>query len=102
MKKNDVLNKLIYPSLKEVLVDSDKFIEESYKNTETFTLIGSSSLLDSMDLVTLIINIEEKIFNLMNLSITLANEKAMSRKNSPFKTVETLAEYITEILENNK
>ncbi len=57
-------------------------------------LFGRESELDSLGLVNLIINIEEKVNEVYNTSITIANEKAMSQKNSPFRTVETLAEYV--------
>ena len=44
------------------------------------------------------VSLEQTINEKYNKEITVANEKAMSRKNSPFKTVESLAKYIEELL----
>lgn len=57
-------------------------------------LFGRESELDSLGLVNLIIGVEESVNEIYSTSITIANEKAMSQKHSPFRTVETLAEYV--------
>ena len=54
--------------------------------------------LDSLGLVNLIVNVEEKINSEYDTSIVIADEKAMSQKNSPFKSIDTLAEYIMILL----
>ncbi len=55
-----------------------------------------------MGLVNLLVCIEERIEDEYNLSVTLADEKAMSRKNSPFRTISTLCEYINEVIKEDK
>lgn len=67
--------------------------------TSKTKLYGEKSVLDSIGLVYLITNIEEKISNEFLKNIVLADEKAMSQKTSPFRDVETLAKYIQNILE---
>jgi len=62
-------------------------------------LFGSNSKLDSLGLINLIVAIEEKIEEEYDVNITLADEKAMSQMDSPFKTVESLVNYICSILE---
>jgi hypothetical protein len=42
--------------------------------------------------------IEEKIFDNFGTTITLADEKAMSQHNSPFRSIKTLADYINKLL----
>jgi acyl carrier protein len=74
----------------------------SFTISPSLELIGKNSELDSMSLVTLILDIEEKINAKYNILITLANEKAMSSNNSPFKTVDTLTNYIKTLLQANK
>ena len=64
-------------------------------------LFGRSGKLDSMGLVTLIVTTEQKIEEELGVSITIADERAMSQKNSPFKTIGTLAEYTLLLLEEN-
>ena len=56
-------------------------------------LFGEDGLLDSMGLVTLVIAIEQAIEDAYGESVALADEKALSQANSPYRTVETLVEY---------
>ncbi len=62
-------------------------------------LFGEGGVLASVDFVTLVLDIEEAVEDATGQSITLADERAMSQKHSPFRTVGTLADYITSLLE---
>lgn len=64
-------------------------------NADTKLYSGLGGLLDSLALVNLITDLEESISGELNIELTLADEKMMSLKNSPFKDVRTLAKYIT-------
>ena len=57
-------------------------------------LLGPRSVLDSLHLVSLLINIEREIEDSLGVALTLANERALSMKESPFRTIESLASYI--------
>ena len=57
-----------------------------------------NNTIDSISLVTLISLVEEAIEDEFDVQIIIADEKAMSQKNSPFLTVGTLAAYVTEQL----
>tara|TARA_B100001146_G_C15963028_1_gene340659 strand:- start:151 stop:459 length:309 start_codon:yes stop_codon:yes gene_type:complete len=61
-------------------------------------LSGSDDKLDSLGLVNLIVAIEQNIEDEFEVSITIADERAMSQKHSPFKTVGSLADYIEMLL----
>ena len=63
-------------------------------------LFGHDSLLDSLGLVNLIITVEGLITDKFDLNITIVNEKAMSQKNSPFKSVQTLSDFILTLIES--
>ena len=65
-------------------------------NSDTL-LFGSDSVLDSMGLVNVVIDIES-IFQAQGHNIALTSERAMSRRNSPFRTVSTLADFIAELI----
>ena len=67
------------------------------KSTETI-LFGKSGILDSLGLVNFIVSTEQKIEEEFGTTISLTDEKAMSQKNSPFKSIGTLADYIISIL----
>ena len=85
----------------EVLVELNEELENENLNNPTSEtkLYGGSGALDSLALVSLIIDLEERITAEFNKDIVLADEKAMSQKTSPFRTVESLTEYITKLLE---
>ena len=57
-------------------------------------LLGPKSVLDSLHLVSLLINIEREIEDTLGVTLTLANERALSMKESPFRTIESLTSYI--------
>lgn len=56
-------------------------------------LFGKDGLLDSMALVSLVIAVEQQIADKYGKGVALADEKALSQRSSPYRTVETLAEY---------
>ena len=57
-------------------------------------LLGSQSVLDSMRLVSLIIAIEREMEEASGVALTLADERALSMKESPFRSIQSLADYI--------
>ena len=61
-------------------------------------LFGDGSNLDSLGLVTLLIDIEDSLAD-HGCHVSLMDEKAMSRKRSPFRSVESLAQYIADLVE---
>tara|TARA_B100001250_G_scaffold395204_1_gene399874 strand:+ start:687 stop:998 length:312 start_codon:yes stop_codon:yes gene_type:complete len=92
---NKVLNMifLAIDEMNEVLTPK----EQLTKSEET-VLYGSEGKIDSLGLINLIIMVEQNIEDEFNHTITLANEKAMSQKHSPFRTIGTLADYIDMLL----
>jgi acyl carrier protein len=64
-------------------------------------LYGKSSKLESIDLVTLMIEVEEKIKEEFGIPITIANERAMSQEDSPFLSIGSLTDFIAELLKEN-
>lgn len=74
---------------------ADKGLEKS----PTTPLFGQQSHLDSLGLVSLIVGVEQGVADEFGSEITLADDRAMSRSASPFRTVDTLVDYIVERLE---
>ena len=64
-------------------------------------IFGKNGKLDSLGLVNIIVTVEEKVEDKTGRSIVLADERAMSQEQSPFRTVETLSEYIVMLLNDN-
>ncbi len=65
-------------------------------------LFGEGGRLDSLGLVSLILDVEGRIQADFDAAVSLADDRAMSRRSSPFRNVATLAEYIVELLGVNQ
>ena len=56
-------------------------------------LFGKDGLLDSMALVSLVMALEQEITERFGAEIGLADDKALSQKHSPFRTIGSLVSY---------
>ena len=61
-------------------------------------LMGEGGALDSLGLVRLVMAIEQKLEDAFGVPVSLTDEKAMSQRNSPFRSVGALTEYATALL----
>ncbi len=84
------INEIVIAALQDILDDDSVSV-----NSDT-VLLGRNAVVDSMGLVNLIVDIEGELSD-NGLEVTLTSEKAMSQRNSPFKTVGTLTDYIKEL-----
>ena len=66
--------------------------------TAATPLLGSGSDLDSMALVHLIADLEGRLEERFQLSWILADERALSRRRSPFRTIGSLRDFIIETM----
>ena len=90
MSRKKEIIELIYNAIDDINGSLD---EKLLKSPET-SLYGKNSKLDSLGLVNLIVSIEENIEDELGIPIVLADERAMSQKHSPFRTVESLTDFI--------
>jgi D-alanine--poly(phosphoribitol) ligase subunit 2 len=65
-------------------------------------LMGRSEILDSLGLVSLVVAVEQEIEDRCGISISLADERAMSQTRSPYRTVGSLAEYAARLISETK
>lgn len=56
-------------------------------------LFGLGGALDSIGLVSVIVEVEQKLSDLEGREISLMNDRAMSQTRSPFRTIRALADY---------
>jgi acyl carrier protein len=92
MLKEEIFNKV-----KECITN---YLESQGKNIiveNNTALIGREAVTDSMGLVNIIIDIESKFLE-NGYEISLTSEKAMSAKNSPFRNIEALSNFIFELI----
>lgn len=77
----------------ETLPEEQRFVAD--KNT---VLFGKNSSIDSLSLVSVIVDLETALSEEYGQDISLTDDRAMTREISPFSNVQNLAEYIKEIL----
>ncbi len=97
MQNKERVTKVVFNVIEEInqeLPDN----QQLEKSRET-VLFGRLSELDSLGLVNLIIATEQAIEEEFGVTITIADERAMSQKNSPFKTLGALIDYACLLLE---
>ena len=75
-----------FPDDEKIIINSDAI------------LFGKDSQIDSLSLVSLIVSIESKLCNILDRDLSLTDDRAMTRSESPFLNVQTLKSYILEIV----
>ncbi len=97
MPNRSDIEALILESVRTLAEDFE--IEALLKPTAESALYGNDGALDSMALVNLIADIEDAVSEHFDASIALADEKAMSAKNSPYRNVRSLTDATLERIE---
>ena len=95
VEKENIVN-LLLVTLKAHFDEMNEAVDLSER--ENIKLFGGGGLLDSIGLVTFIVEVEERLEDEFDVSVVLADEKAMSRKTSPFARISYLADYILEVV----
>jgi acyl carrier protein len=93
MQKAEIID-LVLTSLRDVLAEMGAAPPASEPVSADTQLVGRSAVLDSLGLVRLILEVEQRLSDTHDVVVTLADERAMSQQRSPFRTVATLADYI--------
>ena len=92
---------LVDEALSETLKMQDKIPHDiDYKNSDV-QLFGQNGILDSISLVSLIVSIEGRIQEALQIDILLVNDKALSKKNSPFKNHAALINYVETMVQSS-
>ncbi len=98
------MNKINREKISELVFNCIKNFQEEYEQVIDFSegeqtrLFGGNGQLDSLGLVSLVVNIEEDIESDLGISVILADERAMSRRSSPFSRIGNLIDYIEELV----
>jgi len=72
--------------------------EQGCEINESTLLLAEGSIIDSLTLVSLIVDIETTFNTDYNIEISLSDDRAMMRDISPFLSVSTLVDYIYELI----
>jgi acyl carrier protein len=57
-------------------------------------LFGPQGVLDSIGLVSVVVAVEQRIRDEHQIDVSLMDDRAVSQTHSPFRTPETLADYV--------
>ncbi len=60
-------------------------------------IYGGGSPLDSTAVVSLVIDVEGRLAEELELTISLTDERAMSQKHSPFRDVRNMVDYVVRL-----
>ena len=94
MDRQDLVQQIIQ-AVQDFLMPDDT---ESVTVSEETRLLGANGVLDSLGLVSLVLDLEQQINDTLGTTIALADERAMSQTRSPFRSVSSLADYIETLL----
>jgi len=92
------ISALILASLHDLLALTGR---DDMPISEGTRLIGRDAVLDSMGLVNLIVDVEQRMEDAHGLPLMLADERAMSQRHSPFRSVGSLVDYVLKLAEQH-
>ena len=74
---------------------------ETFDFSPDVVLFGAGAIIDSLTLVSFIVDLEGNLSDFFEKEISLTDDRAMTREISPFETLGALKDYIIEIIEKN-
>ncbi len=83
-------------------IADEQGIEVPAELNDDTRLFGEGGLLDSLALVSLVISVEQGIEERFGVRVEIADDKALSQKNSPYRTIGSLAAYAAQEIEAKK
>lgn len=96
MEREDVVRELIFRALRSL---NEEFPEDrQIPINEDTVLFGAQSLLDSLSLVSVIVDVEGAIGDEFGQNVALTDDRAMNQDISPFTDVRALTSYIVMLL----
>lgn len=96
MANNERIAKAVYAAVDELNEQLPKGV--SVEKSLDAPLYGAKGKLESLDFVTLIMEVEEKVNAEFGTDITIADENLLSKEKSPFSSLRTLIEYLQDLL----
>lgn len=96
MPGDERISKAVFAAVDEVNEQLPKGV--SIEKSLDAPLYGATGKLESLDFVTLIMEVEEKINAEFGTDITIADDNLLSKEKSPFSTLGTLIEYLHDLV----
>jgi len=97
------LNEQIERALARAIDDLNRQLPEDRKLAKSpdAVLFGKNGQLDSLGLVSFIVEVERKVEEELGVSIILADERALSQQNSPFMSLQSLEKYVAFLIKED-
>ncbi len=95
-----IISALVFACLENILAETGE-TPAKVPDEETY-LIGRQAVLESLGMVTLIVDLEQRVEEEYGVALTLVDDQAMSKKNSPFMTVRSLTDHIYTLAEQEQ
>jgi acyl carrier protein len=95
--KKETINSIVINQVNEVVSTFEE--NQKFNVIESTILFGPGSLIDSLSLVSVIVDLEAIFLEEYGLNISLTDDKAMAREKSPFENITTLVDYIFELID---
>ena len=96
MSKKDAVQNIIFTALKTL--NEERGADEQIAISADTALFGPDAVLDSLSLVSVIVDIETQAADAFGQPVSLTDDQAMSRDPVPFVNVSTLTAYLLELL----
>jgi acyl carrier protein len=97
LSSNDV-DAIIFAAI--TALNAERSEDEQIPLSSTTPLFGVDSAIDSLGFVSVITDVETTLNMEHGMDIALADDRAMSRPESPYRSVETLRDYVLELIED--
>ena len=97
MLTSEDVQAIIYAAIAALNAERDP--ADQISSTPETALFGVDAVLDSLSFVSLVTDVEMSLNVDHGLDISLADDRAMSRPQSPYDTVATLRDYVMELIE---
>ncbi|SPM37082.1 hypothetical protein MRAB57_4925 [Mycobacterium rhizamassiliense] len=96
MSNKDAVERIIFEALETL--NNERGSDEQIDIGPDTALFGPDALLNSLELVSVMVDIETLSADAFGQSVALTDDKAMERDPVPFVNVSTLTAYILELL----
>lgn len=86
--------------IKDAIIELNEELDYDHLRTpnDATVLFEGDDSLDSLSLVSLIVDIEARVGDNFEVDVVLASEKAMSMQNSPYRNVGALTQFVLDEL----
>jgi acyl carrier protein len=88
------IREIVYGALEEL--NSYRSSETPLEILDSLVLFGSGSPLDSLDLVSVITDVEEKLSDELSINLSLTDDVALAAIPSPYDSVKSLITYVVQ------